>query len=187
VLLAAGSRRRSRGPPLLAPRRRRRRHPLRRGVPPQPPPLRSPQILETKTENPELVACLATLSEFYDDNSPAARRGLRSAIERRGLSTSRAFLGAAEAVIGALDGAQATLDALAAHCQHVGGALHAAKAATGAAALRRLCGRVGEGWGRRARPAALLAAHRSPLRCPRRRRRPPPHARALRRCRLAAS
>jgi conserved oligomeric Golgi complex subunit 6 len=68
----------------------------------QPRPLPLPaalQILEIKTESPELVSALQTLSEFYDDNTPAARRALRSTIERRGLTIHEQFLTAAESVI----------------------------------------------------------------------------------------
>jgi hypothetical protein len=57
------------------------------------------QILETRTESPELLGALATLSAFYDDNSADARRRLRTTIEQRGLAVNEQFLVAAEAVI----------------------------------------------------------------------------------------
>lgn len=62
------------------------------------------QILEVKTESPELVAALATLSQFYEDNTLASRRGLRSTIERRGLAINSQFLEAAESVIKVREG-----------------------------------------------------------------------------------
>jgi hypothetical protein len=57
------------------------------------------QILEIKTESPELISALNTLSDFYDDNNPAARRQLRSTIEQKGLDINKQFLAAAEGVI----------------------------------------------------------------------------------------
>jgi len=57
------------------------------------------QTLEIRTETPELLGALSTLSTFYADNTPADRRRLRATIERRGLRTNEAFLGAAEAVM----------------------------------------------------------------------------------------
>jgi hypothetical protein len=57
------------------------------------------QVLEVKGEAPELVAALHTLSSVYHENTPASRRGLRSAIEKRSLEISDSFIEAAEAVI----------------------------------------------------------------------------------------
>lgn len=56
------------------------------------------QILEIKTESQELIAALSTLSSIYPDNTPAARRHLRSTIEERGLGINEQFLAAAEGV-----------------------------------------------------------------------------------------
>ena len=56
------------------------------------------QILEIKTESPDLIAALSTLSAVYPDNTPAARRHLRSTIEERGLGINEQFLEAAEGV-----------------------------------------------------------------------------------------
>jgi hypothetical protein len=67
--------------------------------PPARGPRRPAQILEIKTESPDLVSALSTLSQFYDDNTPAARRALRSTIEQRGLDINQHFLGAAESVM----------------------------------------------------------------------------------------
>jgi hypothetical protein len=40
-----------------------------------PNPTHHPQVLETRVDSPEIIACLKGLSDFYDDNTPAARRG----------------------------------------------------------------------------------------------------------------
>jgi hypothetical protein len=56
------------------------------------------QILEIKTESQDLIAALNTLSAAYPDNTPAARRHLRSTIEERGLAINQQFLAAAEGV-----------------------------------------------------------------------------------------
>lgn len=58
------------------------------------------QILEMRTEAPEVAGSLATLSEFYtQDNTPAARRRLRSAIENEGVKVNQQYLSSAESVI----------------------------------------------------------------------------------------
>lgn len=58
------------------------------------------QILETRIEAPEIASSLTALSEFYGpDNTPAARRRLRSTIENEGVKVSQAFLASAEGVI----------------------------------------------------------------------------------------
>lgn len=55
--------------------------------------------MELRTEAPEVVGSLATLSDFYDENSAAARRRLRSTIENRGVAVNEEFLTAAQSVI----------------------------------------------------------------------------------------
>jgi hypothetical protein len=57
------------------------------------------KILDIKTEGQDLVGALSTLSTFYIDNTPAARRALRSTIEKRGLSIHEKFLESADAAI----------------------------------------------------------------------------------------
>ena len=57
------------------------------------------QILETRTEAPEVLGALGTLSTFYNENTPAARRSLRSNIDKRGLQIDEEFLAAAGSVI----------------------------------------------------------------------------------------
>lgn len=61
--------------------------------------LHTTQILDIKTESPDLLSALTTLSTFYHDNTPAARRHLRFTIEQRGLDIHGRFLTAAETVI----------------------------------------------------------------------------------------
>lgn len=50
------------------------------------------KVLESRTETPDLLASLKTLSTFYEDNTPHARRNLRSTIEKRALSINLDFL-----------------------------------------------------------------------------------------------
>lgn len=50
------------------------------------------KVLETRTDNEELVASLATLSTFYTDNTPQARRNLKSSIDHRALAINHHFL-----------------------------------------------------------------------------------------------
>lgn len=49
-------------------------------------------------DSTELLNALNTLSEIYQDNTPAARRQLRSTIEQRGLQINDQFLEAADSV-----------------------------------------------------------------------------------------
>lgn len=55
------------------------------------------KVLESRTETPDLIASLKTLSTFYEDNTPHARRNLRSTIEKRALSINLDFLQASNA------------------------------------------------------------------------------------------
>ena len=54
--------------------------------------------METRTEAPEVVGSLGTLSGFYTDNSAAARRRLRGTIENQAVRVNQEFLGAAQTV-----------------------------------------------------------------------------------------
>ena len=54
-----------------------------------------------------VVGGLRELSEFYGANTAAARRGLRGAIERRGLAINRELLGAFEPLLRELDAVDA--------------------------------------------------------------------------------
>ncbi|EFJ50082.1 component of oligomeric golgi complex 6 [Volvox carteri f. nagariensis] len=77
------------------------------------------KVLDIKTDSPELLSSLQTLSSFYTENTPAARRGLRTTIEKRGLAINERFIGAAESVIKALDEVQRSLDLLSASCSTI--------------------------------------------------------------------
>lgn len=55
------------------------------------------KVLETRTDNPDLLASLNTLSTFYNDNTAPARRNLRSTIEKRSLTINHDFLLASDA------------------------------------------------------------------------------------------
>ncbi|PNW74161.1 hypothetical protein CHLRE_13g587750v5 [Chlamydomonas reinhardtii] len=88
------------------------------------------KVLEIKTETPELLSSLQTLSTFYTDNTPAARRGLRTTIEKRGLAINERFIGAAESVIKALDEVQRSLDALSGSCGAISGVVAATKSSS---------------------------------------------------------
>ena len=57
------------------------------------------QILEMRTESPEILGSLATMSSIYDDNTPAARRQLCATIEKQGLSITQQYLQSAEHVV----------------------------------------------------------------------------------------
>jgi hypothetical protein len=50
------------------------------------------KVLETPTDNPELLAALQNLSTFYGKNSLSARRNLRGQIEKRGIEINNEFL-----------------------------------------------------------------------------------------------
>lgn len=59
------------------------------------PPDTALQILDTRTEAPEVLGALNTLSSFYEDNTPAARRQLHATVVRRGLNVNTEFLAGA--------------------------------------------------------------------------------------------
>ncbi|GFR52692.1 hypothetical protein Agub_g15319 [Astrephomene gubernaculifera] len=88
------------------------------------------KVLDIKTEAPELLGSLQTLSTFYNDNTPAARRGLRTTIEKRGLAINDRFIGAAESVIKALDDVQRSLDRLSCSCSAISSVVSATKSSS---------------------------------------------------------
>ncbi|XP_052210726.1 conserved oligomeric Golgi complex subunit 6 [Diospyros lotus] len=89
------------------------------------------KVLETRTETGDLVASLATLSTFYTENSPHARRDLRSTIEKRSLSINHEFLQASDAAQQALDRVEEEVNALAECCDKIAKALNSCNATTG--------------------------------------------------------
>uniref|UniRef100_A0A6N2M3I9 Conserved oligomeric Golgi complex subunit 6 n=1 Tax=Salix viminalis TaxID=40686 RepID=A0A6N2M3I9_SALVM len=58
---------------------------------------------ECRTDSPDLVASLNTLSIFYNENTPQSRRNLRSTIEDRSLHLNHEFLQASHTAQQALD------------------------------------------------------------------------------------
>lgn len=56
------------------------------------------KVLESRTDSPDLLSSLNTLSSFYTDNTPQSRRNLRSTIEKRSLSINLEFLAASDVV-----------------------------------------------------------------------------------------
>ncbi|KAK9790340.1 hypothetical protein WJX73_004685 [Symbiochloris irregularis] len=61
------------------------------------------KVIETRTETPETLGALSSLSDFFDDNSAIARRQLRNTVEQRGLSFNGQFLEALKSVLEALE------------------------------------------------------------------------------------
>lgn len=102
------------------------------------------KVLETRTDSPELLASLSTLSTFYDENTLHARRNLRNTIERRGLTINQEFLAASEAAQQALDIVEAEVQGLAECCDRIARALSSCSATTGdmVVATKRLRGEL---------------------------------------------
>ncbi|KAL6778946.1 COG6 [Auxenochlorella protothecoides x Auxenochlorella symbiontica] len=88
------------------------------------------KILDTRTDTPDLRACLESLSDLYPENTPAARRGLRSAIDNSGLEAATAFHAGLEGVLGALDAVHAGLDGLGLACRAAQDTLAATRASS---------------------------------------------------------
>lgn len=74
------------------------------------------KVLETRTDSPELLASLGTLSSFYTENTQQSRRNLRATVERRGLSINEEFLRASESAQKALDAVELEVAGLADCC-----------------------------------------------------------------------
>ncbi|CAL1373854.1 unnamed protein product [Linum trigynum] len=88
------------------------------------------KVLECRTDTPDLVSSLSTLSNFYSDNTPQARRNLRSTIEKRSLQINLDFLQASSSAQKALDQVEQEVDALAECCDRIGKALNSCSAST---------------------------------------------------------
>ncbi|KAL9251303.1 Conserved oligomeric Golgi complex subunit 6-like protein [Drosera capensis] len=88
------------------------------------------KVLESRTDSPDLLASLNTLSEFYADNIPQARRSLRSVIEKRALSIDQEFLLASDPVQQALDRVEEEVKALSECCDRIEKALSSCNAST---------------------------------------------------------
>eukprot|EP01018_Ginkgo_biloba_P011038 Gb_06250 [translate_table: standard] len=89
------------------------------------------KVLEARTDSPDLLASLNTLSSFYTDNTQQARRNLRSTIEKRALSINQEFLTASESAQKALDAVEQEVAGLAECCEKIAKALNSCSAATG--------------------------------------------------------
>ncbi|GFP81526.1 conserved oligomeric golgi complex subunit 6 [Phtheirospermum japonicum] len=89
------------------------------------------KVLETRTDTPDLLASLNTLSSFYPENTPHSRRNLRSTIEKRGLSINEEFLAASASAQQALDQVEEEVNALADCCDKIAKALSNCNATTG--------------------------------------------------------
>ncbi|KAL7187876.1 hypothetical protein ACSBR1_037848 [Camellia fascicularis] len=89
------------------------------------------KVLETRTDTPDLLALLNTLSSFYTDNNPQVRRNLRSTIEKRSLSINLEFLLASDAAQQALDRVEEEVNSLAECCDKIAKALNSCNATTG--------------------------------------------------------
>lgn len=88
------------------------------------------QTLSTRTETPDFLSSLSTLSDFYGENTAAERRKLRSTIEQQGLAVDTQFLAAAETVISSLDAMDVDLEQLSGWCRRVGSSLASSKVST---------------------------------------------------------
>lgn len=89
------------------------------------------KVLDTRTDSPDLLASLNTLSSFYSENTPHGRRNLRSTIEKRGLSINEEFLAASSSAQQALDHVEEEVNALAECCDKIAKALGNCNATTG--------------------------------------------------------
>ncbi|KAL2525351.1 Conserved oligomeric complex COG6 [Abeliophyllum distichum] len=89
------------------------------------------KVLETRTDTPDLLASLNTLSSFYTDNNPHSRRNLRSTVEKRALSINEEFLHASATAQQALDQVEDEVNALAECCDKIAKALNNCNATTG--------------------------------------------------------
>ncbi|XP_058074073.1 conserved oligomeric Golgi complex subunit 6 [Magnolia sinica] len=89
------------------------------------------KVLESRTDTPDVLASLYTLSTFYTDNSHQARRNLRSTIEKRSLSINHEFLLASEAAQEALDRVEEEVNALVECCDMISKALSGCNTTTG--------------------------------------------------------
>eukprot|EP00894_Picocystis_sp_ML_P000970 jgi/Pico_ML_1/51487/g2512.t1 len=61
------------------------------------------RVLETRTDTPDIVAALSSLSEFYHENHPKARQHLRAAIDERSVEINASLLQEAKHVMEDLD------------------------------------------------------------------------------------
>lgn len=89
------------------------------------------KVLETRTDSPDLLASLNTVSTFYTENTPMARRNLRSTIEKRALSVNQEFLLASDTAQQALDRVEEEINTLTDCCDKIAKALSSCSSTTG--------------------------------------------------------
>ncbi|XP_050238959.1 conserved oligomeric Golgi complex subunit 6 [Mercurialis annua] len=89
------------------------------------------KVLECRTDTPDLVSSLDVLSSFYSDNTPQARRNLRSTVEKRSLQINFQFLQASHAAQQALDRVEEEVNSLDQCCDKIAKALNSCSASTG--------------------------------------------------------
>ncbi|KAK9663943.1 hypothetical protein RND81_14G008300 [Saponaria officinalis] len=89
------------------------------------------KVLESRTDSPEILSSLTTLSSFYSDNSSHSRRNLRSTVEKRSLLINQEFIAASAAADQALDQVEAEVNALADCCERIAKALNSCSSTTG--------------------------------------------------------
>ncbi|XP_009793211.1 conserved oligomeric Golgi complex subunit 6 [Nicotiana sylvestris] len=89
------------------------------------------KVLETRTDTPDLLASLNTLSTFYTENTPHSRRNLRSTIEKRSLSINEEFLLSSTAAQKALDRVEEEVNSIVECCDKIALALSSCNATTG--------------------------------------------------------
>nr|ATB19479.1 putative COG7 [Hesperocyparis arizonica] len=89
------------------------------------------KVLELRTDSPDLLTSLNTLSTFYTNNTQQVRRNLRSTIEKRALAINDEFLAASESAQKALDAVEQEIAGLAECCEKIGKALDTCSASTG--------------------------------------------------------
>ncbi|XP_047330774.1 conserved oligomeric Golgi complex subunit 6-like [Impatiens glandulifera] len=89
------------------------------------------KVLDTRTDSPDLLLSLSTLSDFYTGNTSHARRNLRSTIEKRSLSINQEFLQASDTAQQALDRVEEEVNALADCCDKIAKTLSSCSSTTG--------------------------------------------------------
>lgn len=88
------------------------------------------QVLETRTDTPDIVAALSSLSEFYHENHPKARQHLRAAIDERSVEINASLLQEAKHVMEDLDLVEEEIARLVDACDKMCDTLAGSKAST---------------------------------------------------------
>ena len=88
------------------------------------------KVLDCRTNSPEVMASLNTLSTFYNENTPRVRCNLRSTIEKHSLQINLDFLRASQAAQLALDRVEDEINSLADCCDRIAKALNSYSAST---------------------------------------------------------